>query len=83
MGSLGRPSAEEFAEWRQHPVTEWVLALMQAHAGSIKDKWAGEAWESPTLDEWALREARVMADCYRAIPDTAYESWKALDDTEN
>lgn len=78
-----RPSKEEFAEWRQHPVSEWVFGLMEAHAADIKDKWAGGAWQSEKLDEWALREARVMADCYRAIPDTAYEAWSALDDTDS
>lgn len=77
-----QPSAEQFSEWMQHPVTEWVFAACLKHAGALKGVWAGQVWESGEINPQALLEARVRADCYRALPESSFEDWKAIDDTE-
>lgn len=77
-----QPDADEFKEWQGHPVTEWVLGLMKAHAENQKLKWAELAWNDGVVDQLALTEAKVRADCYLAIPESAFEDWKAIDDTE-
>lgn len=76
-----QPDAEQFREWQGHPVTEWVMAVMRAHAGTMKAKWADIAWEGG-IDPDLLNEARVRADCYLAIPNSTLDDWKALDDTQ-
>ena len=76
-----RPDEKEFRDWLGHPVTEWVLACVEKHAGALKDKWAEKAWQGD-LDPLLLNEARVRADCYLALADSAFEDWKAIDDSE-
>ena len=75
-------SEEEYAEWRQNPVTEWVVAAMEKQAAGIKAKWAEAAWSASEVDERTLIDAQARADCYRAIPDSEYDDWRAIYDSE-
>lgn len=77
-----QPDAEQFKEWLQQPVTEWVFALCFKHAGAMRDLWATQVWESREISPEGLLEARVRADCYRALPESSFEDWKAIDDSE-
>lgn len=77
-----QPSAEEFREWRGHPVTEWVMSCMSRFADEQKAKWSELAWKGD-LDPVLLKEAQTRADCYRAIPDSSHDDWKAIDDPES
>lgn len=76
-----KPDKEQFQEWLGHPVTEWVLACMIKAANSQQSKWTELAWKGD-LDPLLLKEAQVRADCYAALPDSSYEDWEALDDSE-
>ncbi len=75
---MPQPSEEAFSEWRDHPVTEWILGIMRKQAEAQKQKWAEMAWEGD-LSPLLHREAHVRADCYQAIPDSTYEDWIAND----
>lgn len=77
-----QPDAEQFKEWLGQPVTEWVFAACLKHADAMRGIWAAQVWESGEVDPQRLLEARVRADCYRALPDSSYEDWKAIDDSE-
>jgi len=77
-----QPDEEQFKEWLQQPVTEWVFAACLKHADACKAIWANQVWESGESDPQALLEARVRADCYRALPESLFQDWKAIDDTE-
>lgn len=74
-----QPDEQQFSDWLDHPVTEWVLLLMRHEAGAMKDKWASLARESGELEALALCEARTRADCYLAIPDSSFEDWVRID----
>ena len=82
LGCAVQPSKEEFTEWQSHPVTEWVFAASGKAARSQKMKWAELAWEGD-LDPMLHREAQVRADCYLAMPESSYEDWIAIDDSES
>lgn len=77
-----QPNEDQFRDWMQHPVTEWVMALCAKHGLSMRDAWAAKAWESVELDEAAFLEARVRADCYADLATSSYEDWKAIDDSD-
>jgi len=79
---LQQPDADQFKDWLEHPVTEWVLELCQKHAEAMQAKWAALAWESGELNPQAFLEARVRADCYRDLAAGSFDDWKAIDDTE-
>lgn len=76
------PTKDEFDEWRGHPVSEWVMGIMQAHAEKQKTMWADMAWNDGNIDPQALLEARVRADCYLEIPNASFEDWSNLSDPE-
>lgn len=78
-----QPTPEDFEEWRENPVSQWVFEQMRGHAECQKDMWAAMAWEMQDVSEDLLKEARVRADCYVEIPDSTYEDWIALDDSKN
>lgn len=75
-------SEEEFEEWRQHPVTEWIFACIEKFAGEQKARWADIAWTGK-LDEILLMEARTRADCYMSLKESSHADWKAIDDSED
>lgn len=77
-----QPDEDQFNDWLQHPVTEWVFAACLKHADAMREAWAHKAWESGELLPDVLLEARVRADCYRALPESSFHDWKAIDDTE-
>lgn len=72
---------EDYKEWLGHPVTEWIMGQMRAFADQQKAKWAELAWKGD-LDPLLLKEAQVRADCYRAIPESSFDDWRAIDDSE-
>lgn len=77
-----QPDEEQFKDWLQQPVTEWVFALCKAHGEAMKGAWVTKAWESGELLPEAFLEARVRADCYADLATSSYEDWKAIDDSE-
>ena len=72
-------SDEEFAEWRELPVTQYVLGLMERWAERQKQEWAEMAWSEGNTDPMVLREAQVRADCYRELPASTLEDWQAIE----
>lgn len=71
---------EEFAEWRQHPVTEYVFDMMRKWADRQKAEWADLAWTNGEIDPLLLKEAQVRADCYRELPESSIEDWQAIEE---
>lgn len=80
-------SSEEFADWQQHPVTEYVVGLMRRWAERQQAEWGAQAWDAENIDPLFLKEAKTRADCYRTIPDSTLEDWQSieekLDDTKS
>lgn len=77
-----QPDKNDFAEWLQMPVTEWVLALCGKFSEQQKDRAATIMWDSGQADQAVLSEARLRADCYMALAQSTYDDWKAIDDSE-
>ncbi len=68
-------SAEDFDQWRDNPVTRWV---MQAHANAaaiLQDEWIAASWGDGVADSALLADLRTRADAYLALRDTPYEMW--------
>ncbi len=69
------PHNEEFIAWRDHPVTQFVLAACAKAADEAKAEWVETSWASRKADPQALIELITLADAYRALADTSYEGW--------
>jgi len=75
-----QPSREDFDEWRQMPVTEWIFDLIANFGDRQKALWSEQAWKG-NLDPVLLAEAKTRADSYASLSETTYEDWLAIDDT--
>lgn len=77
-----QPSPDEFIQWRDHPVTQWVFGLVEKYADKQKAAWVEQSWEGNSPDPLALAELRTRADAYRALTETSFEAWQEVDDAE-
>jgi hypothetical protein len=66
-------SAEEFAAWRDDPVTQIVLKAHLEMAEKQREGWAKASWDAGTVDPLLLTELKTRADAYRAIAECSYE----------
>jgi hypothetical protein len=69
------PSREEFAAWRDHPVTQFVFVALNAAAGEQRKAWDETSWEGGSADENLLLELRVRADAYNSMQEADYEGF--------
>lgn len=68
---------EDFARWRDDPVTRMVLRALDAAAAAQKEEWDQASWNGGKVraDDLKdmLQELRVRADCYAALRDMTFE----------
>lgn len=80
---------EDFARWRDDPVTLAVFRALSAAEQAQRATWDAYSWGGNMVrpDELAetLKELRVRADCYRALQELTAEQvkeWLGIDDAE-
>jgi len=69
------PSEEEFAAWRDDPVTKWVMSACRKAADDCRDHWNETSWGNGMANQALLTEQRVRADAYLALVDTDFTGW--------
>lgn len=69
------PSREDFARWREDPVTRWVLQAHAEMAEQCRLQWLGISWDNGQANPGALSELRTRADTYLAITQTPYDGY--------
>lgn len=74
---MTNPSEEEFAVWRENPITEWVLAGVQRFADAQQPSFARLAWgaDPAEWDDLRLTRERIRArqDAYEGLAKLTYE----------
>lgn len=73
---------KDFDEWLQLPVTQYVMAAMQALAEREMQAWQGQAWEG-NLDPMALHSARARVEVSNTFTGNTFDDWKAINDPED
>lgn len=80
---------EDFARWRDDPMTRMVLTALKAAAEAQKTAWDEASWGGQLVrgDDLArtLSELRVRADAYRALEEMTIEDiagWLGMEDAE-
>jgi hypothetical protein len=65
--------SEDFARWRDDPMTRMVIRALKAAEEAQKRQWDAFSWGGDMVraDQLAdtLKELRVRADCYRSLHD--------------
>lgn len=64
---------EDFARWKEDPVTR---AVIDAHIKTAEDNrtaWMKQSWDNGHANQRTLDELRTRADAYLAIAEMRYE----------
>ncbi len=69
------PSSEDFARWRDDPVTRWVFRGIAARVEEQKQHWLGMSWENGVAAPIALTELRARASAWVELIDNDYSQW--------
>lgn len=69
------PTKDEFAMWRESPITRWIMSACRAMADSQKNEWWEVSWKQGQAEPLLLTELRTRADAYAALFETEYEGW--------
>lgn len=73
--------AEDLEQWRNNPVTTWVVAALKKSSEAQRRAWVDASWESGTADPLLLIELRTRADAYDAMSEVTFEGLKEIHDS--
>lgn len=83
------PLSEDFARWREDPMTQTVLGALEMAEAEQKRQWDAASWDGGIVRgedlEKLLQELRVRADAYRALRELTFAdvaSWLGIEDAE-
>ena len=68
---------EEFLEWRRHPVTLAVVAVLAAKREELRQQWEGGAFTDWTQEGMALTNVGNIGTCrgYAYVQELDYEQY--------
>ena len=69
------PAREDFAQWKELPVTRFVMAAFRAQAQLCETTWHDQTWEAGAVDPNALVDLKARADTYMALEESGYEAF--------
>ncbi len=72
---MAAPSADDFAAWRDNPVTRYIMLAARTAAEANKQAWVDASWDSGRSDPVELATLRARADAYMALTETTYAEW--------
>lgn len=68
---------DDFARWREDPMTQMVLGALRLAAKAQKSAWDEASWGGAVVRgedlENTLRELRTRADAYRSLEEMTFE----------
>jgi len=80
------PARDEYAAWRDEPVTRFVFAALRAAQTEQKHAWDAYAWDGQSADGEELAAnllvLKTRADAYAALEEADYDAlceWAGLD----
>ncbi len=83
MGSQkAAPTLDDFLQWQDSPVTQWVMRALAAASREQKAEWLRLSWEAKQSDPLALCELTTRADAYAAMAETGYARWCEINGDE-
>lgn len=81
--------SEDFARWRDDPITKMVFRALERAENAQKEAWDSASWGGGMVraDDLrdTLRELRVRADAYAALRELDVEQlklWLGIEDAE-
>lgn len=75
-------SRDDFARWREDPVTRWVFRALERRVEEQRQQWLLISWQNGAANQAALQELRTRASAWVEVFDKTYEEWCADNDQE-
>lgn len=76
-------SRDDFARWREDPVTRAVMSAFRLTVGDCERAWKSASWDNGQANPLLLKELRTRADAYEAIEGLTFEGLlETLGETE-
>jgi hypothetical protein len=69
------PDRESFLAWRDHPVTQFVMAGLARNAEECREEWLKRSWGTGVAEQTDLTGLRERADAIMGLVDAGYEAW--------
>lgn len=67
---------EDFKAWRDQPISEVVIKLMQKRSAECKTAWLTASWEKDECDVRLLTELRAKEQILSDLANLSYEDIK-------
>lgn len=77
MRDVNKLKAEALEEWRAHPVTEWLLAVMRQGAATNKAGLQASLWASGECDQQALGRVKAQEELIEDLTDGTSDDWNS------
>lgn len=72
---------DEWDQWKENPITRWVLQALETAAQHQEAAWREASWVKGEADALVLTELRTRADAYRALAEMDYERVRQINDS--
>lgn len=68
---------EEFNEWKLHPMTQALVAILEAKREDLRQRWEGGSFTDYSKDTTALVNVGNLGTCkgYAFVVDFTYEDY--------
>lgn len=67
---------EDFKAWRDQPITEVVIKLMQKRSAQCKTAWLAASWDKNECDPLLLADLRAKEQILSDLANLSYEDIK-------
>ena len=64
---------EDFAAWRDNPITEIVFRYLKKQAAACKDEWLAASWGAGNSDPLLLADLRAKEQMLTDLSELKYE----------
>jgi hypothetical protein len=73
-------SEDEFAVWKDDPVTQGVLETLALMAAAQKQAWLAASWDGGNTNPVLLAELRTRADAFAAFAEGSYADFFGVEE---
>lgn len=80
MANKPTVTADDFANWREDPVTQWVMGACAKAAEEQRQGWLDATWGTGEANQLLLTELRTRADAYLILAQSDWQVWAKTHD---
>lgn len=75
MPDAGKLTRDELDEWRSHPVTEWLLAVLRKGAAENKASLQSSLWETGSCNPETMGRVKAQGELIEDLEEATEDDW--------